>query len=84
MFTVEFSSQAKKFLKKSSKELAKRLVNKIKELAKDPFPHEVTRVVSKKEKTFRIRVGDYRISYVVFQPKEELLITEIKKRPRAY
>ena len=37
-FTIEFSSHAKKFLKKAEKQLAKRIINRIEKLAEDPFP----------------------------------------------
>jgi len=85
MFAVKFGSQAKKFLKKSDINLSKRLLKRIEELAKDPFPSDTKRVVSqKKQKVFRIRVGEHRISYVVFHDKNELFIFEIDKRPRAY
>ena len=36
------------------------------------------------QKIFRVRVGDYRIRYVVFYDKNQLLITDIDKRPHAY
>ena len=84
MFKVEFSSQAKKFLKKADKILAKRLIERIEELSEDPFPKDVKRVVNRKEKVFRIRVGDYRIQYSVFYDTDLLFISDIDKRPSAY
>jgi mRNA-degrading endonuclease RelE of RelBE toxin-antitoxin system len=61
MLNTEFSSQARKFLKKIDDINWKRLVQKIEKLRDDPFPSDVKRVVNRKEKTFRIRVGEYRI-----------------------
>ena len=84
MFNVEFSTQAKKFLKNSVKELAVRLIQKIENLAVEPFPSDVKRVVNRQEKIFRVRVGDYRIQYCVIYDKNLIFITEIEKRPRAY
>ena len=84
MFSIEFSSQAEKFLEKADKTLAARIIEKIEKLAEDPFPTEVKRVVNRKEKIFRVRVGDYRIQYSVFYESNTILITEIEKRPRAY
>ena len=52
MFSVEFSSSAKKFLKKSEKQLAKRLIERIEKLIQDPFPSDVKRIVNQKEKIF--------------------------------
>jgi len=84
MFNIEFSSQAKKFLKKAEKELTKRLINKIEKLGIEPFPTDVKRVVNQKEKTFRVRLGDYRIEYLVIYDQNLIFITNIDKRPRAY
>ena len=84
MFSVDFGSQAQKFLKKAEKQLAQRLIERIERLQEEPFPTDVKRVVNRKEKIFRIRVGDYRIQYSVLYEKNVIFISEIDKRPRAY
>jgi len=84
MLELRFSSQAKKFLKKLDKANWERVIERIEELRKDPFPQKVKRVEGRKEKTFRIRVGDYRILYVVFNETNILFISKIEKRPKAY
>lgn len=84
MLELQFSSQARKFLKKLDKINWNRIIEKIEELKKDPFPHKVKRVEGQNEKTFRIRVGDYRILYVVLNEKNILFISKVEKRPRAY
>ena len=84
MFKILLSSHSKKFLKKSDKQLSQRLINKIKELSHDPFPTDSKRVVGRKDKVFRVRVGSYRIEYVVYYEVNEVLITDIDKRERIY
>jgi len=84
MFSAEFSSDAKRFLKKAGKELARRIIEKIEKLKIEPFPSDVKRVVGKKEKIFRVRVGDYRIQYCVFYDKNTIFVSDIDKRERAY
>jgi len=84
MFNIEFSSQAKRFLKKADKQLAARIIEKVEKLSEDPFPADVKRVVNKKEKIFRIRMGTYRIQYSVIYDKNMVFVTEIEKRSRAY
>ena len=66
------------------KELRQRIWKKLDELKLNPFPSEAVRVVGKKEKAFRVRVGVYRIQYYVFQDKKEIVIFDIDKRERAY
>jgi len=84
MLKVELSNLAKKFLKNCENKLYERLMNKIKELQKDPFPSDVKRVAGKKEKIFRVRVGKVRIEYVLFLDKNLLFISDVDKRPRIY
>ncbi|MBS3156527.1 type II toxin-antitoxin system RelE/ParE family toxin [Candidatus Woesearchaeota archaeon] len=84
MFDLVFSNQAKRFLKKIDSQTAKRILERIEKLQKEPFPSDVKRVVNRKEKIFRIRIGDYRVQYSVLYDKNILFISEIEKRPRAY
>ncbi len=84
MFEIEFSSHAEKFLKKAEKEVTARIFAKIEKLSGDPFLGDFKRIVNKKEKVFRVRVGDYRIQYSVFYERNLIFISDIDKRSRAY
>jgi mRNA interferase RelE/StbE len=84
MFSVEFGSEAKKFLRKAEKQIAERIVKRIRKLREDPFPSDVKRVVGKKDKIFRVRVGDYRIQYGVIYDRNLIFVSDIDKRPKAY
>lgn len=84
MFSVEFGSDARRFLKKSDKEIARRIIARIEKLKIELFPSDVKRVVGKKDKIFRIRVGSYRIQYSVFYEENTIFISDIDKRERAY
>ncbi|MBI3035336.1 type II toxin-antitoxin system RelE/ParE family toxin [Candidatus Woesearchaeota archaeon] len=83
MFNIEFSNQSKKFLKKSDKQLAMRIIESIEVLGNDPVPHDSKRVVGE-DRTFRIRIGDYRVLYEVDWNKNLILIDKIDKRSKAY
>lgn len=85
MFKVFIGSKARKFLKRSENEVYHRIKEEIRKLENDPFPAEVERVKGLKgRKVFRVRVGDYRIQYVVYHDKKEILVFNIDKRSRAY
>ena len=84
MFDVKYSNQATKFLKKVDKILIKKLINKIEELRVKPILRETIIVEGYKEKTYRVRVGDYRILYEVDRILNLGGIIKIDKRPRAY
>jgi mRNA interferase RelE/StbE len=84
MFELEFASQAAKFLRKADKELAQILFKRCELLQVDPFPSDVKRIANRKEKIFRIRLGNYRIQYTVAYERNTIFITDIDKRERAY
>jgi len=58
-------------------------LEKIKKLRTEPVPHNAVSVIGE-EKTFRIRIGDYRVLYEVKWDKNEILIAVIDKRSRVY
>jgi len=84
MFNIFLGSKSEKFLKKTEKEIRMRVWEKLDELKINPFPSEVVRVVGKKGKAFRVRVGAYRIQYYVLQNAKEIIVFDIDKRERAY
>ena len=84
MFKAELSSHAKHFLKKVPKNDRDRIIDKIRRLVIDPFPSDRKRVLGKKEKVFRVRVGNYRILYVALSKENVILISNIDKRERVY
>lgn len=83
MLDIEFSNQSKKFLKKCDRQLTIRIIEKIELLKTYPMPHDSKRVVGE-DRTFRIRIGDYRVLYEVDWNKKLILIDKIDKRSKAY
>jgi mRNA interferase RelE/StbE len=75
MPSVRFERSTEKFvLKLKDKTLIKRILRKIEELKEEPFPSEAVRVEEyKKDKVFRVRVGDYRILYYVDYEKSLII-----------
>ena len=84
MFDANYSNQAKKFLKKVDKILAKRLIEKIDELRNTPIIHDTKTIQGYEEKLFRVRVGDYRILYEVDYQNNKIGIVKIDKRSKVY
>ncbi len=84
MFKIFLGPPSERFLKKCEKGIYARIIEKIKQLAANPFPPDSKRVVARQEKVFRVRVGSYRIQYLVYYSKNEILISDIDKRSRAY
>ena len=84
MYNIELANLAKKFLKKCERDMRNRLMSKLKELANNPFPQDSKRIIGRKERTFRIRVGAYRILYMVFQERSLIFVVDVDKRSRVY
>ncbi len=79
-----YSSHAQHAINKLSERLRGRILARISELQEEPFPPDAKRVVNRKEKTFRVRVGGYRILYVVLAEEGILFISDVDKRERVY
>ena len=83
MLSFTFSNQPRKFLRKCNSKLRKRILSKIQLLRIEPVPHNAARIIGE-ERTFRIRIGDYRVLYEILWEKNEILIAIIDKRAKAY
>lgn len=59
-------------------------MDKIKSLSLEPFPSDAVRIINRREKVFRARVGDYKIIYAVLKEKNLIFISEVNKRSKVY
>lgn len=85
VFPAEFSLRASKEIKKLDNIGKDRIRKKIEALEQDPFPKEVERVEQyKDEKVFRVRVGDYRILYIVRYEPNKVIVVKVDKRSKVY
>jgi len=83
-FEIYLHSKAHKYLKNLDKRTYEGILDKITNLAKNPFPSDAKRVVGRKEKVFRIRFGKYRILYLFYLELNTVVIINIDKRSRIY
>lgn len=80
MYSIKYSSSARKALKAMPRNLAERIMDKIGAVAADPFApnHNVKRLTG--HPGYRLRVGDWRVVYTVHE--QMLLITVARIAPR--
>ena len=71
-YTVELTKKAEKQLDKLSDKVASSIFKAIEELADNPRPHGVMKLTDRKG--YRIRVGDYRVIYEIF---DNVLVIEV-------
>lgn len=72
-YQIEIKPSASKELEKLPSPMVARVVAAINELAGNPYPQGVKKLTGF-ERTYRIRVGDYRVLYDVY---ENILVIEI-------
>jgi mRNA-degrading endonuclease RelE of RelBE toxin-antitoxin system len=81
MYSIEFSKDSKKFLKKLDKHEAEILLNKIYSMRINPF-RNLKRLQG--NKLWRLRIGDYRVIVDVIVSRNKIFIVRIGKRERVY
>ncbi len=84
MFSIKFNTRSHKTLQKYPRNISKRILKKISDLRTNPVPNYVKKIINVRSKMYRIRVGDYRVLYIVNYENKEIYISNIDKRSRIY
>ena len=82
-FQVEWKNSALKELEKLPRQIVTRVVAAVDELSDNPFPQGVRKLAGS-EFSYRVRVGDYRVIYNVFQNRLVIEIVRVRHRKDAY
>ena len=82
-YEIQFSKSASKQIKKLPSEIQERIQVKINSLAIEPRPDGVKKLKGR-ENGYRVRVGDYRILYDVFDDVLLVIIVEVGHRSNIY
>ncbi|HEC13375.1 MAG TPA: type II toxin-antitoxin system RelE/ParE family toxin [Acidiferrobacteraceae bacterium] len=83
MWGISYSRQAVRALARMPSNTAKRIRDKIEELAKDPTAmRNVVRLTG--VEGYRLRVGDWRVIYVLEQDEMVVVVVKIKPRGEVY
>lgn len=83
-YTVLLEHKAESELKKLRDAALRRVDLKIQSLRENPRPKGVIKLKGKEQEGWRIRVGNYRILYLIDDDKKEIRIYRIKHRQEAY
>lgn len=79
---IDFVKPAEKELSKLDKKLGKRLLQKIQNLGNDPYGQDSQKLAG--GKGYRIRLGDYRIVYIIDKPNKVVTVIKIGHRREIY
>jgi len=82
-YRIEWKSSASKELRKLPKQIIEKIIAAVDGLAKDPRPSDVRKLTAT-ENVYRIRVGDYRVIYNIFDKRLVIEIIRVRNRKEAY
>ncbi|MDY0269733.1 type II toxin-antitoxin system RelE family toxin [Trichloromonas sp.] len=84
MFTVDYSKAARKTLKAMPRNVAKLICEKIEALAVDPFAANNNVLKLTNHPGYRLRVGDWRVVYLVHEEALLIAVVRIASRGDVY
>lgn len=82
-FEIQWRNSTRKDLRNLPRQEVERIVSAVTELAGNPLPHG-SQKLSGSERTYRIRVGDYRIIYEVFAESRMIEVQRVRHRKDVY
>jgi mRNA interferase RelE/StbE len=83
LYSIEWKASATKELKKLPRDTIKRVLEAVDGLASSPRPNGVRKLVGS-ESTYRIRVGEYRVIYNLFNARLVIEVIRIGDRKDVY
>jgi len=83
VYTIKYKPVASRQLAKLNRNIQARLMPKIKALANNPRPHGAIKLQGY-ENRYRIRVGDYRVIYEIWDSVLVVVIAEVGHRSDVY
>jgi len=86
MYSIKYTSSAKKEMKNLPKEIRKNINDGLEELTDDPYKHNIEKVNSSNKSAifYKIRVGKYRAIFFIHNKALIILVMEVGKRSKVY
>ena len=82
-YRVEWKSSAIREIRRLDRQAIPRVIDAIDSLSSDPLPRG-SRKLHAGERTYRIRVGDYRVVYEILEGESVVEIIRVRHRSEAY
>lgn len=83
-YNIQISTKAKKDFKKLNPKVKERISNAILKLEKNRHPQQFKPLMGRKIAQYRLRIGDYRVLYDVYDNDNVVLILRIGHRKDIY
>jgi mRNA interferase RelE/StbE len=82
-FDLQWRKSTRKDLRRIPREAVSRIVAAVAKLAEEPLPHGSEKLTGS-ERTYRIRVGDYRVVYELLRDAKIVEIQRVRHRKDVY
>lgn len=83
-YSIHYDKQPRKFLKKHTRQHAKRFLIKIRTvLSINTVPHDA-KTIANAHGVFRIRIGNFRVLYRVNHHEKKIVVLRIQRREQSY
>jgi len=82
-YSIEWKASAAKELRKLPKQVIARIIPAVEALATTPRPDGVRKLTGS-ENTYRIRVGEHRVVYNIFDRRLVIEVIRVRDRKEAY
>ncbi len=82
-FSIQWRNSTRKDIRSLPRHEVARVVAAVGQLAEEPLPHG-SQKLSGSERTYRIRVGDYRVIYEAFSDSHIIEVQRVRHRKDAY
>lgn len=83
VYSLFFHKKVKKFISELDHSQKDRMKEKLVSFAENPFVGDIKKVKGKKD-VFRLRIGDFRILYILDNKEKSIYIVKIDYRKTAY
>lgn len=84
-FAVVYLREAEKFFQKHPAKISSRIFERIQLVARDPFAADTNlKKLQHPQEGYRLRIGDYRVIYLLDKSKKKLVVVKISHRSEAY
>lgn len=83
-YNLQISSKTQKDFKKLNPQIKKRISKAILQLEKNRYPQQFKPLMGRRIAQYRLRIGDYRVLYDVYDDDEAVLVMRIGHRKDIY
>ena len=83
LFRLTLKTSVEKDLNRIDRSAVPKIISAIEALERNPFPASSKKLIGAQQ-TYRLRVGDYRVIYIVNRPEREIEVQKVRHRKEAY